>query len=518
MERRIWATVVLAAAVTAIGVVLWYTRDGIGVNDDGVMFVEGAHNLLAGRGFSWLTGAGEARRITGFPPGFSLLLALVGLSGMDLYQGARLLNALSFGGSILLTGLLVLKTTRSGPAASLASLLILVSPQVFRLHVWTMADGLFLLLLLLTLYAAGGYVASGSPLALVAASLATALAIIVRYAGLALVVAPVLAVLLLKHRPWNRRLVDLMVATLVPLIPFVALGASNTAAGGSAVNRELALLMPRPETLVAYLREMSSWFLPFGLTEGMRGRVMGTILLVLGGVPLSLFFLGAWKGHGGQDAGRFAWLPAMPALIVATILAYLVVLVATISYFDLNLGTVERYLSPVFALSVALGTSVVCELVWRGPGWRAAKVVCLLGAVVVAAGLASETMSVLRAPAPQWGYNEWRRRNPEAVQVLRSLNPSRPVVTNEIYLFLYLSDRPADQVPILYDSYLVESRDDVPLQMEVYRDRMEAGAILVLFDTVDAQEGEFPSRETLIQGLERLAAFAGGEVYDHPGH
>ena len=55
---------------------LWRsTPYGLGLVNDSAYYIEGADNLLAGKGYVRTSGGGEVKPITHFPPFFSLLLA-----------------------------------------------------------------------------------------------------------------------------------------------------------------------------------------------------------------------------------------------------------------------------------------------------------------------------------------------------------------------------------------------------------------------------------------------------------
>ncbi len=79
-------------AVSAVGVLLYSTPQGLGLSDDSIAYIAGARSLLSGQGYreAWLASNGP---VTHFPPGFSSILALIGLSGLDPLRGARFLNS-----------------------------------------------------------------------------------------------------------------------------------------------------------------------------------------------------------------------------------------------------------------------------------------------------------------------------------------------------------------------------------------------------------------------------------------
>src|SRR4030066_167150 len=89
--QKRWILLIILAALSLVGMLgLWRsTPYGLGLVNDSATYVEGATSLLAGNGYVRVSGGGEIKPITHFPPFFSLILAGLGLVGMDLLQGAR---------------------------------------------------------------------------------------------------------------------------------------------------------------------------------------------------------------------------------------------------------------------------------------------------------------------------------------------------------------------------------------------------------------------------------------------
>src|SRR4030067_586560 len=113
--QRRWIFIIILLAMSLIGMsALWRsTPYGLGLVNDSATYVEGTTSLLAGKGYVRISGGGEIKPITHFPPLFSLLLAGLGLVGIDLLHGARLLITFLFGMDIVLVGLSIYKISRS---------------------------------------------------------------------------------------------------------------------------------------------------------------------------------------------------------------------------------------------------------------------------------------------------------------------------------------------------------------------------------------------------------------------
>ena len=102
-----FASFLTLGLLTVIGIflVLRSTPEGLGLSDDSIAYIAGARSLLAGHGYreAWLA---SNNLMTHFPPGFSSALAVIGLLGLDPLRGARFLNAILFGFSTALIGIL----------------------------------------------------------------------------------------------------------------------------------------------------------------------------------------------------------------------------------------------------------------------------------------------------------------------------------------------------------------------------------------------------------------------------
>ena len=125
-------------AVGAIGVLLYSTPQGLGLSDDSIAYIAGARSLLSGQGYreAWLASNGP---VTHFPPGFSSVLALIGLSGLDPLRGARFLNSILFGANAFLIGVIGWRMTGSRIAGVVLALLFGVNASLLNVHAVAMS-------------------------------------------------------------------------------------------------------------------------------------------------------------------------------------------------------------------------------------------------------------------------------------------------------------------------------------------------------------------------------------------
>ncbi len=75
-----WIFLIILAALSLVGMLaLWRsTPYGLGLVNDSATYVEGATSLLAGKGYVRVSGGGEIKPITHFPPLFSLIAGRIG--------------------------------------------------------------------------------------------------------------------------------------------------------------------------------------------------------------------------------------------------------------------------------------------------------------------------------------------------------------------------------------------------------------------------------------------------------
>ncbi|HNO32478.1 MAG TPA: hypothetical protein PKI78_11875, partial [Anaerolineales bacterium] len=130
-------------ALSGTFLILYATPQGMGLSDDSIAYIAGARSILDGQGYreAWLA---SNQPVTHFPPGFSTILAIVGLSGLDPLRGTRFVNALVFGANIFLLGLIGWRMTQSKIAGILLGVLFLLNGQLFRVHTTAMSEPLYI--------------------------------------------------------------------------------------------------------------------------------------------------------------------------------------------------------------------------------------------------------------------------------------------------------------------------------------------------------------------------------------
>jgi hypothetical protein len=262
-KRKRWIFLIVLVGLSFIGMTaLWRsTPYGLGLVNDSATYVEGATNLLAGKGYVRISGGGEIKPITHFPPLFSILLAGMGFAGMDLLMGARVLITLLFGVDILLVGLSVYRISHSAGFACLGAILLAVSDLHLGVYSFALSEPLFLTLMLaafLLLSLTFDHPHWCWPLL---TGLLLSLAYLTRYAGVSLIVTSGLVLVLLKPPQLLKHAGMLLAGALLPILVWMVYGKANSGFG-TLGNRQFVWHPISFSVLLEAFKNLLTWIAP----------------------------------------------------------------------------------------------------------------------------------------------------------------------------------------------------------------------------------------------------------------
>lgn len=511
-KYRLWITLSLILSCLGIVLILHYTRLFPGVSGDSVHYAMGAESILTGKGYARLSGGGEVRPITGFPPFYSLVLAVVGLSKVDLFEGARILNAILFGISIFLTSLLIFRFTKSLWASLIGSAFILTSLSLVEIHGMVMTEPLFIFLTLLAIFSLVKYLDTQKIHLLVLSGVMVSLSVLTRYVGLSLLGAGGLSILLLSRTHWRRRLLDCVIFGGLTILPLYVWLRRNATIDGTAVNREL-IYHPMQATLVrVFLAEVLSWFAPriLGLPRSLRN-----VLVVILTLPwLTLYYfqeIGDYFKKKGDSRKDFWTLPWVLTFYVGVYIAILIIN-STLLDAGTTLSAPPRYLAPVFVAVVMIFVIAIHRLVEsRGRG-IVPRVLAIIAGIALVVIYTWQIAELVREPFAVGGYLEYKIKRAEAVVEFESLDQDAPIISNNPEMVYVMANRSAYMWPIQFDVYKLEDREDFEAQIEATREKLLKGGVLVVF-------GWPEEAGTLVDDLletERLAHFIDVSFWGYP--
>ncbi|SRR5581483_10188434 len=499
-------------AVIATLLVLWATPEGLGLSDDSIGYIAGARSMLAGHGYreAWLASNGP---VTHFPPGFSSVLALIGLLGLDPLRGARFLNALLFGLSTALLGILGWRMAKSLPAGLILAALFVVNDSLLRVHAVAMSEPLFIFLSLLAFWMFDLYWERDNHWAwLVACGIFVGAAYLTRYAGLALVATFVVALILL-HDTWRNRLVSagVFLASVLPWM--IGWAIRNQLVGGSVTNRELVWHPITSNNFDTALYNISVFLMPVEpwrrvlfktpFFEWMTALILAAVLIwiLIKATPLHLPPFS--KKMGGEKEGGKEIIPFTNGLYI---FAYIASIFASMSLFDASTKFKLRILSPIY-VSLLILLVVFGLWLWK----KRREVMIALAITVFGFSIYGQVSAVSDLMKGGQGYASFQWYDSKTIAYLRGLPADVKIYTNEpgaVYLY---TGRGTYVLPNSFDPVTAEVRPGFEEGVARMQAEINAGkAVLALFKS---GETDASAAAILSNGLYLAYKSSGDEIY-----
>lgn len=502
-------------ALLAVLLVLFSTTWGVGLPPDSVTYIDVARSLLAGRGLYHTNNGTDWVPLTQYPPLFPAVLALVGALGVPLVDAARYVNALLFGGTVLLAGLSVLQYSRGAVwLAVLGAYFILSSIDLIHVHSSALSEPLFIFLGLASLVCMSGYLERGRGWMLVASAVAGSLSFAARYPGVSFVIAAAGGLIFFHRESPSRRLRDLAVLLAVgcgPMSVWMVRNLSLTGvAAGSAAGVEIAARPWVSGVLKSGLQTVTAWVLPTVVPFPVRlvVFVVGVVLLALTVLLLLRKRASGGLRTGGATSPVLSSLPYLLLIFDAVYLGLVMVSVATAGQ-----GTLDRrFLAVVFVTVVVVMACFAHRFASGVLGAPLAR--CVFSAVLVLLGavyLASASTWVLRSHLNGLGYSGRMWKRSEIMAQVALLPPNVDIYSNGADAIYLLTGRPAHWIPVGGASGVDARRE----QIADMKQRLAEGKAVVVFLYLITWRSHFPSAEDLaaLLPLRLLVDGADGAIY-----
>ncbi|MCC6147995.1 MAG: glycosyltransferase family 39 protein [Anaerolineaceae bacterium] len=433
---------------------------GIGVRSDSVAYIWSARNLAEGVGLGRLDGSGAFKPMTHWPPLYPAILALFPWFGVEVLEGARWLGAFLFGGNVLLFGWMLARITRSPWFAAAGVLVLLFSPAMAETSLQAMTEPLYIFLSLLALLFLEPAIRRAHLQLLAAAAVCTALALLTRYAGAALALTGVLAILIYSRASIRQRGRDLLVFLGIAILPTAVWALRNLLLSGSAANRVLTFYPILTADIFEVLATVQGWVSPAGTIFSIGA---GKIILALGAV-LGAFLLARF----GDVEKSPETQPLLIDLNQILLGFYLVVVLISRLFFDPLITIFEqRILAPAY-LSVLTILVGVLFTAWRSASarrWWVGAVLAIFylwGAysfVQIYRIQSTRLFNVMRENGSGYAY-KGEMESAFAV-LLRRIPDSALVFTSNVEKFYFLTGRAAYGYPAEMDAAFIRSVNEM---------------------------------------------------------
>ncbi|HZJ27984.1 MAG TPA: hypothetical protein VFF40_13395 [Acidimicrobiia bacterium] len=521
----------LIAAVLALLV----SRDRISVAQDSAIYLGIAHNLLHGHGLTspltllftdsftplaTRTFHGSLP-VTTLPPGYSLLVAAVGVFGVSLETAARIVGALSLGVATFLLARMSLRLTGGAwPVAIGVAVLFLgagplseagiVPGSWLLLSAFALSEVPFLAVALATLLALAALLRTGSRSFLVLTGLGIGAAILLRFLGIALLGTAVLLVAFDRSHPLRERLRQVVVLGVLGLGPTLVWLASMAL----VVGRGKASTPPRYHSLATMrlrsgLENVAHWLVPTNVADGLAIVILVVVIVAVAGMAVLLM------RHDPPDF--LAPVPPDeplrdPLLRVLGVFAVISILALVGSHLVVNaaISFDVRFIAPLRAIAYVLLAVIVYRFLRRAHVGVAAVIV--LGAcIVVTLPFAGDAVRLVRDGA----ISGLSRPSP-TIEAVRDLPEDAVIVTNVPEQVWLRADRSSIIVPVKFvpEADLRNDRYRADLA-ETKRLLEQPNTYLVMLGGLYQTGGLLATTEDLRQvvPLKPVAAYPDGAIY-----
>ena len=525
----ILATIVLLSLIGG-AFAIYMTANGPWGYSDPVVYISTAHSIDHGIGLGYYEADAEFDAITIQPPFYSIVLAAIGLFNVNLVAAARWLNILAFVASIFIAGWIFYRYSRAPAIGILASALICAFPHMIEFFGSAYSEPLFILSFL-----AGGlcllaYLEKEKLSMFLVSALVIGTIPGTRYAGLSIVAAAGLSVLLLTSGKLLARFKKAILFTAVAGLPILAwlvwiYFSSAHSVGGRTPTLDLGSLAAQFQAFRGIFVDTIWAWIPYQTAQTpLRYRLRLILLGIAVAVILGLSLLAARRlrkesAEGLQRSGMQIF-----TYFGLSSLAFVSVLVVT---YLLTLPTIDidnRMLLPLYAGCVMTfyGAFALWQAAWFQKGWlRVLQILPWLIAGISVAWYFPQMQEKVKLYHPGDGLTAYHWNHDNLIQAVRDLPANQPVISNDWELLLLWTQRP---IYGFWNTFPSEA----PIQTVAYgtnpNDRVQAvfcqqGAALVIFDDFESQfrtqvgETSLNRLPGLFDGLAVYGQYQGGTIY-----
>ena len=442
-------------------------------------------------------------------PLYGWLIDLGAAGGIDRKSTAWLLNGVLLLFNLYLFLRLLAEAGATFPAQLTATILVIFLPQFIYVHQTVLSEPLFLSCLLVSYLFTARYLETRDRKSLYLGAVFASAMVLTRFAGIPIVGAGALALLLYGRGGFKQRLSDSLLFGFIAVGIFTIWLLSDRLSGGSGVGREAAFLgNPSVETFRHMLGAFTAYFLPSFVPS-----ILSAVILLA--VAAGLIWLG-WVALRPKAAGQGRPVPAVARLSILFFVAYLSFLVLTL-FIEHALTIQGRYLLPLYVSGLLLAFSILGQgsSMFKSKWARRIAVAAVCGLIFVNAGRGVATTYSFMLEGNFYASPNWY--GSPTLARLATMDSDLRVYSNAPDAILLLSERKAEFWPQLFDRRTGMELPDRPLEAQVAslgRELRNGQAIVVSFEPV-TWRFYLMKEERLVEqlGLALLYGEADGRIY-----
>ena len=371
--------VIVIAVLGTVHILVRTSTHGAAFDGDSVTYLSTAENLIAGEGLQDFRGA----RLLPTPPLFPLILAAIGLVGIEPLDAGRLVSAAAYGLIILLSGLWLRRSLGLPFLVLGATLALMTSHPLSYISSFILTDSIFILFTLLALMQMEAFskrTVVWWPLVL--AAVFTALAAVTRYAGIALIFTGILVLLLRRASPLVAKLTCAAVYGAISSVPVGAVFLRNSVLFGDydrKVNRTGQSLFESFDQTVRLFHEalvpanVPGWlvaFLPWAFALAVPAGATIYVYATMKRRAKPPFTHAVSLPLLARTSNSAGWESALPFAMFSFV--YLMFMLLVVTWTAGPYGIVARYYVPLYVSLFLLGAWLFDRFLRvRTHGWRA---------------------------------------------------------------------------------------------------------------------------------------------------
>jgi 4-amino-4-deoxy-L-arabinose transferase-like glycosyltransferase len=528
--RKLDLTLVLITLIALLGslMIFYSTVWGPWVYSDSTEYIVSARNLIEGHGLGLYGGSGAFHPLSLHPPFYSLVLSFFGLFGANLVTAARWINIVLFGLSILLLGVTVYAYTKSSWLSVIASLLFFCLPVLVDVFSGAMSEPIFLFTGLASLCLILLFLKKSRFEWLIIAGIASGLAMLTRYSGVAFMLTCIGILLIFSRAPWKKRIVDIVAFGLLSSLPTIGwliwLRIQSLGARSAPIGVNLGEQFTKFK--VSAMGIFSSW-IPFtSLLPHYSYNLARNLLIILILLILALVGLTIWKMRKNNQklldtTNGFA----LAAFMIGLAVLYLIVLAFSYLFTSPPPDLVNRTFIPVqLALLVGFFSLVLFFIrPWQSARWLVSVPIIL--ALGISVSYLHDSLGIV-AQYHQYGagYTAKAWRDANIIKQIIQIPAKIPLISNESALVLFYTGRPAYDIAELADhvTQTITARYGDDPKDATQQEFRQNGAVLILFTSINQQFQELYGAQSttrmanFTRGLTRASQTADGEIYFYP--
>lgn len=451
--KRDWLTAfpVALGVVGALLILLRQTTYGIGLNWDSRRYISAAQNLLDGNGL--VTSLDRPYQSAG--PLFPVTLAIVArLFGLEVMEAASYANAAAFGLTVFVVSLWLKGRVQSPVLAVWAGCACILSIRLALFGACALTDMLFILLVVVSLFALDRFLGTGNRSLLFLAAVSAAAACLTRYIGVTLIGTGLL-VLVFQRNTVVTKMTNAAVWFVVAAVPFSLWALRNVFVIGTFLGK------PGPNGFSALISlhvatdEMTRWIFGetgFHFLNGIPQRLAGvesagdvtTAAVVLKIAVLLMLVIGVGYALAYYRPGFLGRNRDILTVSIVFLSVYALFLMIYLPLADVTLPS--RYMQPMFPPLLVAATIILGEFISNSHASRPPSLKKMitgkLGWILVSLWLVLQ-VGANYDDIREWidngvGYNSRQWAESELVRYLKAHPPARPIVSNAAPLFYFL--------------------------------------------------------------------------------